>query len=99
MLDIRLHDKPLPKGLSNTNVKNILQNYHNKFVFCPTDKAANNIAIVCKHFYASKIIKELDLDNNNPGNKTYERITNLREEDIVREHVNFLKLLDLKLTI
>ena len=31
-------------------------------MFAPIDKAANNVAIICKHFYVSGVIKELNLD-------------------------------------
>ena len=32
------------------------------FVFVPIEKAANNVALICKHLYALTIIKELNLD-------------------------------------
>ena len=32
------------------------------FVIVPIDKAANNVAFICKHFYALTIKKELNLD-------------------------------------
>ena len=37
-----------------------LDKLHDKFVFVPTDKSANNISIVCKKFYLSCIQAELD---------------------------------------
>ena len=30
----------------------------------PIDKTANNVAFICKHFYALTVIKELNLDCN-----------------------------------
>ena len=32
------------------------------FVIVPIDKAANNVAFICKHFYVLTIKKELNLD-------------------------------------
>ena len=32
------------------------------YVIAPFDKAADNVAFICKHFYALTIIKELNLD-------------------------------------
>ena len=32
------------------------------FVIAPIDKAANNVAFICKHLYVLTIIKELNLD-------------------------------------
>ena len=32
------------------------------FVFVPIEKAANNVALICKHLYALTIIKEPNLD-------------------------------------
>ena len=43
---------------------------HEKYAFIPTDKAANNIAIICKKYCVTVILKEI-LD---AGNKTYEKI-------------------------
>ena len=34
------------------------------FVIAPIDKAANNVAFICKHLYVLTIIKELNLDCN-----------------------------------
>ena len=43
-------------------------------MFAPIDKAANNVATICKHFYVSGVIKELNLDcylSNQDDNNTY----------------------------
>ena len=45
--------------LSDDMVKNELKLLHDKFVLVPTDKAANNITIVCKKYYISLIQKEI----------------------------------------
>ena len=46
--------------LSDDMVKNELKLLHDKFVLIPTDKAANNITIVCKKYYISSIQKEIE---------------------------------------
>ena len=45
--------KPFPYNttLSDENVKHELDILHDKYVLVPTDKAANNVTIVCKKFY------------------------------------------------
>ena len=49
------------------------------FVFVPIEKAANNVAFICKHLYALTIIKELNLDchlSNQDANNTHTFIEN-----------------------
>ena len=41
--------------LSSSDLKNALHNIYNDFVVVPTDKATENITVVCKRFYASVI--------------------------------------------
>ena len=55
----------------------LLQELHERFVVCPIDEAASNVAIVCKRFYATVLSKELDLIKSNdlPVNPTYLSIT------------------------
>ena len=52
-----------------------LAELHRKFVVVPIDKAANNVALICKRFYIQKLLNEVGV----PGNQspTYE----LSEED------------------
>ena len=64
--------QPLP-GLQHPRVKRSLQELHRHYVVVPADKAANNVIIVCKHFYLSSIVKEL-LNNSD---KTFEHISTL----------------------
>ena len=83
VLKIRLGNlSPVGNIFKDRSVKSALADLHSKFVFCPTDKAANNIAIVCKHLYAKVILDEL---NSN----TYTRVNNLDEETIVKKHLDF----------
>ena len=56
----------------------------------PIDKAANNIAFICKRFYASVIVKELGLQNiNNANSSTYESL-NIDIADIMKSHKDTL---------
>ena len=73
------------------DTKECLKELHNDFVFCPTDKAGNNVAIICKQLYAKVIMDELNLDNidNLNFNNTYSRVINLSENDIVQQHLAF----------
>ena len=45
--------------MHSQSVKTYLKKLHDNFVLVPTDKASNNIAVVCKNFYIQKSIEEL----------------------------------------
>jgi hypothetical protein len=83
--------------LHKSPVINDLNYLHSIFVFCPIDKAASNVAIVCQRHYTSTIINELNLHNNPLVPNTYERVTNLSEDDIVDLHKSFQQQFNLKL--
>ena len=38
-----------------------LNELHEKYVLVPTEKAANNIAIICKKYYVTVILKEIEI--------------------------------------
>ena len=64
---------------SEHEVKNTLFSLKEDFVIVPIDKAANNVAFICKHLYALTIIKELNLDchlSNQDDHSTYTFINN-----------------------
>ena len=84
-------------ALSDPNVLSYLQTLHRKYVIVPIDKASNNFAFICKHFYISKILSEVSENNNNQPNLTYSKI-NCSKEDIINNNENFCKKFDLKLT-
>ena len=92
---LQINDKKDPLKIGSS-AKLCLDDFHSKFVFCPTDKAANNVAIICKQLYASIILTELDLENTNNLN-TYVKVTDRIEEDIVKEHETFQKFFKLDL--
>lgn len=47
--------------LHSKSIKKYLTNLQNDFVMVPTDKASNNIAVICKKFYVEQSLKELDI--------------------------------------
>lgn len=57
----------------------------------PTDKAANNFAIVCKKFYIEQSMRELGIFHNRIGsNPTYVQIK-MEVSSIVERHHNYMK--------
>ena len=90
------HKKSLTT-LNNIEVKLALNDLHEKYVFTPIDKANNNIAIICKKFYISTLIRELGLyDNVLNLNKTYDAIDDI-QENIIQGHCTYLS--NLKLSV
>ena len=67
--------------LKSTDCIRALENIQNQFVVVPIDKAASNIALVCKRFYAQVLVSELGLDNVNICS-TYEKI-NFSAKEII----------------
>ncbi len=70
-----------------------LKKLQNDFIIVPIDKAANNLAFICKQHYAAVILKELDYSSrpvtrsqihNNVG--TYKCINDLGANNIVDKH-------------
>ena len=45
--------------LDNEEVKGYLSQFLDKYVIVPIDKAANNIAIICKRFYVFRLLQEI----------------------------------------
>ena len=79
---------------SEHEVKNTMFSHKEDFWIVPIDKAANNVAIISKHFYSLTIIKELNLycnlscrcyDNNN-----YTFINYKTKDQIIKEHKLYL---------
>ena len=61
--------------LQDEEVIRSLSDLHSKFVVVPIDKAANNVAIICKRFYIQKLLDEVGVPGN--ASPTYK----LSEED------------------
>ncbi len=82
--------------LDDKKVKDYLEEFHEKYVITPTDKAGNNFSIVCKKFYIKCLMKELDLlkepKKAKPlsANKTYQRLK-IKANDVVKRHVKYMK--------
>ncbi|HEY0579167.1 MAG TPA: hypothetical protein VGC75_00530 [Candidatus Nitrosocosmicus sp.] len=60
------------KTLNRPDVRHDLCELRKKFVFVPTDKAQNNISIICKKFYIDSLLKEVSfsldpLEQKNDG--------------------------------
>ena len=76
------------------SVKSIFSEHEVKnTVIVPIDKAASNVAFICKHFYALIIIKELNLDShlsNQDDNNIYTFIDNKTKDQIIKEHNLYL---------
>ena len=58
--------------LSRIECKRELDRLQDRYVISVVDKAAGNFAFTCKKFYFMKLAAELGLNNENPGNETYE---------------------------
>ena len=62
-------------------------------VIVPINKAANNVAFICKHSYALTIIKKLNFDchlSNQNDNNTYTFIKNKTKDQIIKKHTLYL---------
>ena len=91
--------QPTCKVLQNADVKACLSDLHNKYVFVPAGKAANNIIIICKWYYIETLIKELGLDNcsTRTGNSTCTSCQ-MSSKDDVNTHYTFVKSLGIGLS-
>ena len=79
-------------------VKTNLDRLKECFVIVPIDKATNNIAFVCKQFYAKVLINELKFTNvNNHQNTTYHHVHDLSKQQIIQDHKTYLKQLKINL--
>ena len=50
--------------LQDEEVLRSLSELHNKFVVVPIDKAANNVALICKRLYIQKLLTEVGIPGN-----------------------------------
>ena len=65
-----------------------LSELQEKYVIVPIDKAANNIAFICKRYYALVLCSELGIAG--PESSTYTQVYH-NSDDIIREHCSQLK--------
>ena len=64
-------------------MKQGLQIFHRKYVLVPTDKATNNIVVVCRLHYINTLKQELN------GTKAYKK-TSTDEKTVINSHSNDL---------
>ena len=75
--------------LKDKTVLNDLRDLQDKYVIVPVDKAAGNLALICKRHYASVLVKELGLLDHSPS-LTYTKIENSTPSDIVDKNIRDL---------
>ena len=95
----RIKSNKVQSVFDDVEAKTELKRLQNDFVIVPIDKAANNIAFICKQHYTEIIFSELNysqiLSNASPSD-TYEFITK-SSSDIIQEHRSILSKHDLKM--
>ena len=80
--------------LKDKDVLEYLTELHNNYVIVPIDKAANNISIICKRFYVTRLLKEVGaLGDPNP---TYE-VKNINPSEIINDDILLCERYGLKL--
>ena len=79
--------------LTSPKIKTLVENLQKDFVFVPTDKASNNIAIVCKRFYVEQSLRELDIflehKEENLEAQTY-MATDEDVKSIIKRHIAYM---------
>ena len=75
--------------------RSYLQVLQKCFVVVIIDKAAKNFAFICKIYYISKLLAELDLSNSK--SKTYSKAAHSIEETI-QANISYCKKFDLNIT-
>ena len=66
-LKTKIRPRKTNSVLKDPEVSEYLKSLHEKYVLVPIDKAANNVAIICKRYYVEVILKEIGVigaDNN-----------------------------------
>ena len=76
--------------LSKIECKRELARLQEKYVITVVDKAAGNFAFTCRKFYFLKLATELGLDNNVPGNDTYEFVQDNETQAVDRIRADML---------
>ena len=71
--------------LSKPYVMEELSRLQRKYVFVPTDKANNNVSIICKTFYVQLIKNEVNSQTYNISSESVEGIID-RHEVFLKEH-------------
>ena len=69
--------------LLDEDVQASLAELHSRFVVVPIDKAANNVAIICKRFYIQKLLDEVGVPGN--ASPTY-KLSEEEPNDIINNN-------------
>ena len=77
------------KRMSQVDVKEALDKFHDIYVIVPIDKAANNVSIKCKRLYANVLLKELGVLGN--GSPTYQKINHSSKNEIIDKTAKDIK--------
>ena len=88
-LDNSKRKAPYHSILKSSSTSSCLSLLQSKYVMVPIDKAANNVAFICKRFYATVLMEELGLSNE--SSSTYTHIQDQTPDDIVSLHQKQLK--------
>ena len=80
--------------LQDQDVSTALEDLHSKFVIVPIDKAANNIAIVCKRFYIQKLLSEVGVPGDTSS--TY-KLSERNPDDMIFDNSMLCEQFGLKL--
>ena len=86
----RKYHSDVKSDLCDNDVRTCLNELQHKYVMVPIDKAANNVAFICKRFYAHVLLKELGLINNEPSS-TYAMISDNSRDQIISQHKSEIK--------
>ena len=81
--------------LDQDEVKDYLKILHERYVVVPIDKAANNIAIICKRFYVFRLLQEIGVIGNE--SPTYQ-LSDRNRDEIIDTNIQLSEQYGLKLT-
>ena len=86
------------KVLSQTIVKDYIQQFQKRFVLVPVDKAGNNFAVICRRFYISVLCGELGIHTGNiQGNNVYRYMEGYTTQTVVEKHKKSMKNFGIKI--
>jgi len=81
--------------LKQNEVIQHLNDLHSKYTIVPIDKAANNVALICKKYYVEVILREIGVLGEH--STTYSMSTESKE-DIMEENLTYCKRLNLEVS-
>ena len=84
----RIHPKIICPVLNITEVNTYLIDLQDEYVMVPIDKAANNVAFICKRYYVEVLLQELGLINVH--SQTYKVINDVTIPEVINQQINEL---------